>query len=508
MNANFEKYAREQLGNQEVEVDVDALWANVAPHVKPANGSRKTLWYFLLGLAVGLTGFALFYVNNTSDNSIAVSNNTINSTNDKTTTIEVNTNAANATNVYNDTPQQLTTNQEEQANKLNATETTANAVEQQAGQSIKEKTTKEAKQNTAGSIASDDTNWSFQDAKPSDIGNNYTITNGTGINDSDVLNKTVAVADGALGVQGSAIPSNAISTPVNAFMAASKIPVLMPSHLNSEKELPDNFMDGFKMIGAKKVPAVTQKRRRGSFLRDLRYGIGIYGGLSSSASDLKAKDESAQEFVLLRATSEKQLETIHLGLNALIETEQGVYLRTGIEYSRIASLFSRTSSQVSTDTTEGVIEYQINSITGDTTEILGDVVKTITTQYNKKTYNYFHLIDVPFILGYNFGNYDDTWRIGVEAGVYANLFVKNKGEIPLADDTFYNLGDDNSKWYKTNIGISPYVGVSASYNVNQNIQVHFTPSFRFNSVFSTDANPIKEQHASLGVQAGIRFLFD
>ncbi|MFT5765812.1 MAG: hypothetical protein ACI8X3_003249, partial [Saprospiraceae bacterium] len=309
---------------------------------------------------------------------------------------------------------------------------------------------------------------------------------------------------------------NTILVPKRNFTSAAMLPTLLPGVINynlfTDVDI-TSFTPKLKSVLAGNVlPKEDKKKRKNTpdIFRDIKFGMGLYTGLSRSNSDLEAKTGSATPFVVARTFSEKQLETIHFGLNAFIQTDKGLYLRTGAEYTRIGSLFSRNAEQVTMDTTQGIIKYEISGISGDTINIIeGDVIVTRTTRYIKKSYNYFHLIDVPVIFGYNFGENDDTWRIGLEAGIYANVFLKNKGEIPLeTDGSFYDLADDPQKWYKTNIGISPFVGVNIAYNVSQNIQLHFSPNFRFNAVYSTDANPIKEKHGNLGVQAGIRYFFD
>lgn len=63
MNARFENYAREQFSNHQVEVDAEALWANVYPEVKKDNRGKKGLWIFLSGLLIGILGFGVFYFN-------------------------------------------------------------------------------------------------------------------------------------------------------------------------------------------------------------------------------------------------------------------------------------------------------------------------------------------------------------------------------------------------------------------------------------------------------------
>ncbi|MFT5263399.1 MAG: hypothetical protein ACI8YQ_002142 [Polaribacter sp.] len=202
------------------------------------------------------------------------------------------------------------------------------------------------------------------------------------------------------------------------------------------------------------------------------------------------------------------METIHLGLNILLQSKQGFYLRTGAEYTRIASRFEyKTETVVAIDSIPGIVEFRINSLTNDTTEIEGFLTETTIENYHKKTYNYFHLVDIPIILDYNFAY--DNWKFGLEVGIYANVYLKRKGDIFTPDDEIYDLATDESKWYKTNVGITPYIGLNAAYSINDFFQIHASPGFRFNKVFTTTtkASPAKEERASLGMQIGLRYFF-
>lgn len=466
MNANFEQYARQQLDGQEIAVDAEALWADIQPHVRPERGNRKIFWMFLSGLIAGLllTGAVYMNINRTAEPVI------------KTTPLSSGNDQASAT---------IATNQEVEASiALTTTKVTTPPPS----------STKEA--NNQGAVPPK------QDKV---LGSDQPITSGLATNYNTTLNedKLLMIASEEKGAI--ILPVKTIETIEKSFVPATELPSVATKMLDIEQQ-----EVALPALNIKEVKQRTIKR--GFDFDDLRYGIGLYGGISRSNTDITAKAPTSSDHLILRANSEKQLETLHLGFNVLVEAEQGIYLRTGAEYSRIGSLFSRDSEFVEIDSSEfGIIGLDIKEQldgTFDTTFIEGPIIVKRTTQFTKKTYNYFHLVDIPVIFGYNFGNFEDTWRIGVEGGIYANVSMSTKGEISLADGTFYDIGEDDNKWYKTNVGISPFIGINVAYNVNENIQLHFSPSFRFNSVFSTDANPFKERHANLGVQAGARYFFD
>ena len=495
MNAQFEQYAREHLSGHEVRVDTDALWAEVYPQIKPEKGNRKILWFFLAGLFIGLAGFGVFYFNKNTNTTEITAPDSLKATNDIKPAVSPNPIGEKETmataaiveteaNQENTTTDVITSTTTKEATIINLNHPNAKTANGQSKgiKSVTDNPTYSAVKTT--------------DAKAKSIEESGATTNDlpAGNPAKDVDNSSVLKRN---------------------FKSASRLPLLFPKTLevNSLRDVDITpFTPKLKPMLAGDILAKKDNKKKKStpdIFRDMKFGIGLYSGISQSNSDLEIKNESATDFLLARTVAEKQLETIHFGLNAMVQTEKNLYLRTGVEYTRVASLFSRNATIETMDTTQGIVEYVISALTGDTIDVIeGDVIVTRTTSYNKKSYNYFHLVDVPVILGFNFTDSENPWVLGVEAGIYANVFIKNKGDIPLDDGSFYDIGDDPQKWYKTNIGISPFVGINAAYNISYNLQIHLSPSFRFNSVYSTDANPLTEKHGNLGVLGGVRYFFD
>ncbi len=494
MNANFEQFAREQLSGHEVQVDAEALWGEIYPHVKPENNKRRFFWLFLLGLFVSLAGLGVYYTSNSNpsdinDITVKEANNTPHKNQVVKKTQAIIPQASNT-----ERSQTIIKSETNLPTSYNATK---EVLSKQNQSTVKANTasTKGLKQSGSKASVSRDI--------PSLLTDQLAQT--------DKSSSTPKVITNDLDNNVSSLSAVSIFNAVSLLEEGSIKP--LEFDFNTDLDIPSDFRSDLNQsVEAYKKQLKKQNKKpspRNNFFRGTRVGLGLYTGISQSSSNLDAKTENADAFVLARTVAEKQLETLHFGLNAIVQTESNLYLRTGVEYTRIGSLFSRSATSVTMDTTQGIVEYQINGITGDTINIImGDVITTKTINYNKKSYNYFHLIDVPIVLGYNFKDSEDAWVIGVEGGVYANVFVKNKGEIPLDNGSFYDIGDDPNNWYKTNVGISPFVGINAAYKFSENFQIHVSPSFRFSSVYSTDANPLKEEHGNLGVLAGVRYFFD
>ena len=499
MNTEFEKHAREQFDGLEVPVDTDALWANVYPHVKEEKGNRRVIVFFLLGLLLGLTAFSLFNFN--QGNTIS-SNQPIESTNPITSTPVEST--ANTT--------QTGLDSQTTALSIGAiTNTASNTTEVTENDFTKVKTTTNAsdiKNTTATTTSTAVRTVARSTASSTSVQTNISKQDQIMIK-KDIDTKTfIENNQAAPSLNQNEVVSQKKTTP-NLSTNKSLTNSLLIDALN---ENISNQDDAFSIPESQQKNAldtyVNNLNRLKKATKKLRVGLGLYGGVSKSTNELSSNgDIGIPEYTAGRNASEKQLETVHLGFEVSVYTKNHLYLRSGAEYTRIASLYSSNSSLTSTDSVWDVTEIIINTATGKIDSIEGYVQTTTITEFTKKHYNYINLIDIPVIVGYQFEY--EPWSVGIEGGIYANISTKYTGEISnTASDAFYDLEVDENKWFKTNIGIQPYIGLNAAYNLSDNFQVHFSPGFRFETLFSTKENPVKEKHASLGIRAGVRYIFD
>jgi hypothetical protein len=510
MNSEFEKYAKDQFDHYEVPVDTESLWAEIAPIVKPKKDNRRIIWFFLGGLLIGSLGIASLYQGLQNPSAEVMTIRELNSEKDQGSILSNEQQRANdplptlgeSTSIVKKGDTKKPVKEIKQAN-INSSQPNELADNLQKSNSIKESSVAEkvSKIDQSNTLITNQNNAVLLNA--SNNGNH--LAKGRQSNAEQLLAEDDQMRNNFKNENQERAWSRAL---VPFFVFAE--PLVSDKRFASEMEVLDAFKkrlekNRLEELSSDKKVGLT-KKRRGSFLNDIQFGLGIYGGVSRSTSELEPRNTQSSDYELLRINSEKQLETLHAGLSALLVSNEKLYLRTGLEYTRIGSLFSQNAERVEVDSVEGIVEIQINEFTGDTTEILGYLQRTRTTRYIKKSYNYFHLVDVPLILGYNFGSEDVT--IGIEAGIYANILVKNKGEVFQQDESFYDKKEDPQGWYKSNLGISPFIGCNVTYHFNENLQIHLSPGFRFPSVYSTSANPLREEHANLGVQAGVRYIFD
>lgn len=517
MNPEFEKYAREQFLPEEIEVDTDALWNEVYPHVKKDKRKRRFLWFFLSGLFVGLSVFgAYLYFQNTASDPISSitdqSESKQTAFDEKSTTTfslsdPVDTGVAGEPSLVNPT---------EDSAETTIGNTTVTKIDETTDYiEIAEPLIRINNEVDKPMLTSPPTN--STQTKGTSTANNYQAVDK---NKPALPLATTTPRPGNI-IEKKTSPSSDASNPSNDKVEVVKeaekkrsrllnLQVLaaanFPFDLWPDPEvLPTVLTEEEARVRAEVEDEENTPPPPKKILGGIRFGIGLYGGIGKSSISLDTED-SSQGYTNTRNQTERQLETLHAGIDLSLVSKQGLYLRTGGEYTRIASVFSESSQLVTVDSIDGITEIIINKVLNDTTFVTGKIGVTNTVDYEKRTYNYIHLIDIPVIVGYQFS--DESWSIGLEGGIYANISAKYTGEILNQDDTFYDLESDPDSWYKTNIGITPFIGLNASYAISDNLQIHVSPGFKFNTLFSTDTNILTQRQSTLGIRLGVRYLFD
>ena len=235
-----------------------------------------------------------------------------------------------------------------------------------------------------------------------------------------------------------------------------------------------------------------------------KYWIGIHLGGSYPFVNMDATPSRNSGYLLARKKTEKQLETIHLGLDASVAFKNNFYIKSGIEYTRIASQFDYKKVLIESDSfPNSLLAIYINSM--DTTHEFGTLILDRKEMLNKKTFNYFHTVDIPFLVGYDFGW--RNWLLGVEGGCALNLFTKRKGEIFDDYGRFYDLDADAENYFKDNLGLRFTAGLRASYTLSQNFRFSSSVIYWFPTTLSSKNNPLKQKYSSVGVNVGVNYCF-
>ncbi len=176
--------------------------------------------------------------------------------------------------------------------------------------------------------------------------------------------------------------------------------------------------------------------------------------------------------------------------------KNGVSLKTGINYSKIIENFISKNGFIS----ERV--YVVNNL-GDTT---GSFTK-ITAQYNRSK-NVYQSIDIPLLMGFEFGN--GRLHTNISAGASVNIFSKQAGMVIDVNGNPVDItsGKSNSSiyHYKKSAGISFLGSVAFYYKLNEQFHVMAEPYLRYSlsSITKPDIT-FKQKFQTAGIKLGVRY---
>ncbi len=190
-----------------------------------------------------------------------------------------------------------------------------------------------------------------------------------------------------------------------------------------------------------------------------------------------------------RRKTEKLLESYHGGLDVYLQHKDGLFLRSGIEYSQINKRF------------------QFN----ETWEIPNDSTNSVTTYTReKKTTNRYRMIDIPLTVGYEFGINNDDLSLYVEGGASMNVLFKKKGDIlnPNSGEFYEPIsitdGEENSlDGYVDNIGLSIIGGIGIRYELLDGVFLYAQPAGKlYLNAFTKKDNDVNEKFSRFGLNLG------
>ena len=180
-----------------------------------------------------------------------------------------------------------------------------------------------------------------------------------------------------------------------------------------------------------------------------------------------------------------------------------VLLKAGIQYSQIDEKFAQRLVNES-QTTTVIVTRTIVRAQGDTT--IRDTTSVTQTGYKiTKSNNHYKNVDIPISIGYEFGDPESKWKIGVNGGIIFNVASWFNG---VTLDTAYNIISADSKgssgFYKTKVGLSFMGSVSIINNISPTLDVFAEPYFRYVNYTTNSSAGFSQKFNTLGIQLGLR----
>ncbi len=221
--------------------------------------------------------------------------------------------------------------------------------------------------------------------------------------------------------------------------------------------------------------------------------VELYAG--PDFAKLSFNDTANSAYLQKRKETEKFSSAYSAGVRYTRVFNNGMSLRTGINYSQINEKFSYQKG--------GIIQYVyiIDQTSGDT---IGSY--TISGTRYKTTYNRYRTIDIPLQVGYEMGNGRIHANIG--AGAMINVYSWQRGDVLDTSLQPVNIttGKSSSPYgYKTNIGLGFIGSASIYYKLTDKLHLLAEPYVRYNfRPMSKDNLTLTQKYNTVGLRLGVR----
>lgn len=244
--------------------------------------------------------------------------------------------------------------------------------------------------------------------------------------------------------------------------------------------------------------------RRGNWARGVLFAE-VYAGPVLANHRMASRSEDVSAYIHLRDSTESARLSWHAGLRLGYRHSSGATLRIGGHYTMVNEVFDYFDGSFSQTVTriDSIFDAGGNLIRTDTIRVVQ------TGQRIKKTYNRYHMIDLPLLAGYE-GRYG-IWHYGVHAGPVFNVAFIKKGDIlsPAGDPV--SISDSDPAAYPAfadRLGLSIYGAALLGRRIGEHtylyseIYIHH----RLRSM-TMDTYPIDQRQTNAGLSVGLRMKF-
>jgi len=193
------------------------------------------------------------------------------------------------------------------------------------------------------------------------------------------------------------------------------------------------------------------------------------------------------------------------GLRVSKTINDNFLIKSGLQYTQRNEQFTSKSDSIITTTSVVTVRTIVRGGgLSDTT-----VRDTATVQqigYRKRvTNNHYKSLEIPLLLSYENGN--DKWHYAINGGIIANLTSWYQGETLDTSFQLVPLSAKNTNgFYKSNLNLSLYAGVSIIRNISERIDIFAEPYFRYGiSNTNTSVAGYSQRFNAAGLALGLRF---
>lgn len=188
------------------------------------------------------------------------------------------------------------------------------------------------------------------------------------------------------------------------------------------QEVEEDTKEGkFSRIDPKDEANKKNKKKRRKKSR-WEHTLGIQAGPAFGIRHL-GRGESTTQYVKTRRKTESSLESFTAGLSYSTATRKGLVLKTGLDCRQINEKFHLKYNYKEIVQVNGVISQTVDGDGNLIDQTIGLKPATKTTIYDNKAYNHYRFIDLPIGIGYR-KNLSKKLRTEMSGGVNLNLFFR------------------------------------------------------------------------------------
>lgn len=231
--------------------------------------------------------------------------------------------------------------------------------------------------------------------------------------------------------------------------------------------------------------------------------IELYGAPDYTMKSVLTNGASAN-YLQKKDSSERMKGGFTVGARFSKTIGEHTYLKLGLQYSQMNELFSQRKEN-ETQTTTVIIRRTITTPQGNSTTIMDTSSVTQIGYRVIRSLNHYKNLEIPVMLGYEFGQPDDNWRMAVNGGLIFDLSSWYMGETL---DTSLQVVAINSKSnngvYQHSLTTSIYGSVSIYRRLSDLVDVFAEPYFRYNLFGTNSLYGVNQRFGAAGLNIGTR----
>jgi len=211
---------------------------------------------------------------------------------------------------------------------------------------------------------------------------------------------------------------------------------------------------------------------------------------------------ASQQYLNQKDSAERMQIGFTAGVRLVKPLNNHLQLTTGLQYSQINQKYIYRSENEIKLTTVVTVRTIIRA-PGDTVVVRDTSIVQNIGFKNKVEKNRFRSIDIPILLGYQFGR--GSVKVGVNAGVILNVSSWYEG-VMLDSSLAVVPVQKGSQVYKSKLGMGLYAGINVTKELSDDMQLFVEPYYKHSiDNITSGSMPYQQKFGTAGVLMGVRW---